>query len=101
MNLPHLVSAGGYTSGIAARHPRIQVPRDPELDSAIARARALLGPDAANSQIVHQLALRGVEALEAEAASSDRGRDFLLAVADGEAGLDFESLRTVRDRAWR
>jgi hypothetical protein len=71
------------------------------LDRAIARGRAVLGPTVASSQIVHQLALRGVDALEAEAASSDRGRDFLLAVADGEAGLDFESLRTVRDRAWR
>jgi hypothetical protein len=50
---------------------------------------------------VHRLALRGVEALEADAASSSLGRDFLLAAADGEAGIHYDSLRTVRDRAWR
>lgn len=96
-----MVSVSGYTPPMAARHPRIQVPRDPELDRAIARGRALLEPGAPASQIVHRLALRGVDALEAEAASSDRGRDFLLAAADGEAGLDYDSLRTARDRAWR
>jgi hypothetical protein len=86
---------------MATRHPRIQVPRDPELDRAIARGQALLGPGEPVSRVVHRLALRGVEALEAEAASSGRGRDFLLAVADGDAGFDLASLRTVRDRAWR
>jgi hypothetical protein len=95
------VPATGYTYRMVARHPRIQVPRDPELDRAIARGQALLGPGAPASQVVRQLALRGVEALEAEAVSSDRGRDFLVAVADGTAGLGSDSLRTVRDRAWR
>jgi len=51
--------------------------------------------------VVHDLALRGLAAVEAEAASNNRGLDFLVAVADGTAGLDLDSLRTVRDRAWR
>jgi hypothetical protein len=51
--------------------------------------------------VVHDLAVRGVAALEEEAASSQAGRDLLLAVADGLSGLDLDALRTVRDRAWR
>ena len=95
------VPASGYTHGMTSRHPRIQVPRDPELDRAIARGRALLGPDAPASRLVHELALRGVDAMEAEAAQRDAGRSFLVAVAEGRSGLDLEALRTVRDRAWR
>jgi len=53
------------------------------------------------SQIVHELALRGAEALEADALAGDRALDFLVDVADGAAGLDSESLRSVRERAWR
>jgi hypothetical protein len=30
-----------------------------------------------------------------------RARNFLISVADGTSGLDLDSLRTVRDRAWR
>jgi len=30
-----------------------------------------------------------------------RARDFLISVADGTSGLDLDSLRTVRERAWR
>jgi hypothetical protein len=34
--------------------------------------------------------------------STARGaRNFLISVADGTSGLDLDSLRTVRDRAWR
>jgi hypothetical protein len=86
---------------MATRHPRLQIARDPELDRAIARARALLGPGLPASQVVHRLALRGADALEADAAAAGGGRDFLVAVADGASGLDLDSLRTVRDRAWR
>lgn len=95
------VPVGGYTRGIASRHPRIQVPRDPELDRAIARARVVLGPDAPVSQVVRELALRGVESVEADAESRATGRDFLVSVAEGKSGLDLAELRTVRDRAWR
>lgn len=86
---------------MASRHPRIQVPRDPELDRAITRGQALLGADTPASRVVHDLAVRGVAALEEEAAASQAGLDFLIAVADGMSGLDLDALRTVRDRAWR
>lgn len=47
-----------------------------------------------------------MEAAERELQAHDnsatgRGRDFLISVAHGAAGLDLDRLRTVRDRAWR
>jgi len=94
-------SARGYTLRMASRYPRIQVPRDPELDRALARARALLGPDTPSSQVIHDLAVRGAAALEEDHDAQERARNFLVSVADGTSGLDLEALRTVRDRAWR
>jgi hypothetical protein len=85
---------------MASRHPRIQVPRDPELDRAIARARGMLGAGAPSSQVVHALAVRGAAALEDDRQAQDHARAFLLSVAEGDSGLDLERLRTVRDRAW-
>ena len=95
------VPVNGYTSRMPTRHPRIQVPRDPDLDRAIARGRALLGPGTPSSQVVHALAVRGATALEQDRQAEEQAREFLLTVADGASGLDLESLRSVRDRAWR
>jgi hypothetical protein len=97
-----VVPAGGYHPGMpSSRHPRVQVRRDPQLDRAIARGRALLGADVPAAQVVHDLALRGLEAMEEDAVERSDGRDFLISVADGESGLDLDGLRDVRDRAWR
>ncbi len=86
---------------MASRHPRIQVPRDPELDRAIARGRGVLGPGIPSSQIVHALAVRGAAALDRDREAENRARDFLVGAAEGNSGLDLEGLRDVRDRAWR
>jgi hypothetical protein len=86
---------------MATRHPRIQVPRDPELQRAIVRGRELTGAAAPASQVVRALALRGAAALEADQAAADRARDFLVRVAEGTSGLDLARLRDVRERAWR
>ncbi|MGH2852910.1 MAG: hypothetical protein ACRDLF_01800 [Solirubrobacteraceae bacterium] len=86
---------------MASRHPRIQVPRDRELDRAIARGRGVLGPGAPSSQVVHALAVRGAAAIEQDRQAQSSARDFLLSVAEGSSGLDLERLRSVRDRAWR
>jgi hypothetical protein len=96
-----LVPASGYTERVSTRHPRIQVPRDPELDRAIARGRGVLGPGAPSSQIVRALALRGAAALDQDHEAENRARDFLIGAAEGNCGLDLEGLRDVRDRAWR
>ena len=98
---PVMVSASGYTERMATRHPRIQVPRDPELDRAIVRGRSVLGPGAPSSKIVHALAIRGAAALDQDREAEDRARDFLIGAAEGSSGLDLENLRDVRDRAWR
>lgn len=88
-------------SGMSTRHPRIQVPCDPEVQRAIERGRALAGPGAPASQVVRALALRGAAALDADREAEHKAREFLVSVAEGSSGLDLERLRTVRDRAWR
>jgi hypothetical protein len=85
---------------VSTRYPRIQVPKDPELDRAIARARAVLGLGTPSSRVVHDLAVRGAAALEQDREAGERAREFLLSVANGSSGLDLEGLRSVRDRAW-
>jgi hypothetical protein len=86
---------------VSSRHPRIQVPVDPELQTAIARARQRIGSEAPTSQVVRALALRGAEALATDDEGERRAREFAISVADGRSGLDLARLRTVRDRAWR
>ena len=76
------------------------MPRDPELDRAITRGRELVGPGAPASQIVRALALRGADAMEADAAAAAAARDFLVSVAEGTSGLELDGLRDVRERAW-
>jgi hypothetical protein len=85
---------------MASRHPRVQVSRDPDLERAIMRARTVMGPSTPTSRVVHELALRGAEALESDRAAAQRAVDFALSVADGTSALDLESLKTARDRAW-
>jgi hypothetical protein len=86
---------------MASRHPRVQVPVDPEVANAIERGRRVVGADAPVSQVLRALALRGAAAMDADADAEEAARAFLLSVADGTSGLDLEGLRTVRDRAWR
>lgn len=86
---------------MASRHPRIQVPADPELEAAVARGRRVVGASAPASQVVRALALRGAAALDEDIAARQRAADFLVSVAEGTSGLDLDGLRTVRERAWR
>lgn len=92
--------AGTLFPMAANRHSRVQVPRDPDLERAIKRARAVLGASVPTSRVVHGLALRGAEALESDQAAERRAAEFALSVADGTSGLDLESLRGARERAW-
>jgi hypothetical protein len=85
---------------MASRHPRVQVSRDPDLERAIRRGRSLLGPSTPTSRVVRELALRGAEALEGDRAATRRAIDFALSVTDGASGLDLDSLKTARERAW-
>jgi hypothetical protein len=95
------VSASGYTSLVSGnRHSRVQVPRDPELERAIKRGRAMLGASTPTSRVVRELALRGAEAFESDQAAERRAVEFALSVAEGTSGLNLESLRSARERAW-
>ena len=94
-------SASGYTQAVSTRHPRIQVPVDPEVAHAIERGRLVVGRDAPASQVLRALALRGAAAIDRDEEAAAAARAFLVSVADGTSGLDLEGLRTVRDRAWR
>lgn len=59
-----------------------------------------MGPATPTSRVVRELALRGAESFESDEAAEQRAADFALSVADGTSGLDLESLRNVRERAW-
>jgi hypothetical protein len=82
------------------RNSRVQVSRDPALERAIKRGRAVLGPSTPTSRVVRELALRGAEAFESDEAAEQRAIEFALSVAEGTSGLDLESLRHARERAW-
>ncbi|CAN5210464.1 hypothetical protein BH20ACT16_BH20ACT16_03940 [soil metagenome] len=86
---------------MASRHPRVQVPVDPEVAEAIARGRRVVGENAPASRVLRTLALRGAEALEADGEAGRAASDFLVRVAQGSSGLDLDALRTTRSRAWR
>jgi len=83
-----------------SRYARVQVPRDPELERAIRRGRAVLGPSAPTSRVVRELALRGAEAFESDQAAEQKAIEFALSFSAGTSGLDLEGLRSVRERAW-
>jgi hypothetical protein len=86
---------------VATRHPRVQVPIDPAVATAIERGRRSVGRDAPASQVLRALALRGAEAMESDAAAEASAHELLVSVAAGTSGLDLDSLRTARERAWR
>jgi len=85
---------------MASRHPRVQVSRDPELESAIRRGRAAMGPSTPTSRVVRELALRGAEAVESDRAAAARAVEFAIEVAEGASGMDLGSLQSARERAW-
>lgn len=81
------------------KHPRVNVTKDPELAAAIARARPLLN-GAAEATIVHDLAIRGAEALAADEARRQAAMEDLIAWALGDE-MDRELLKNIDEIAWR
>lgn len=79
-------------------HPRIAVTRDPELDAALSRAGALLGPELPAARLVRDLALRGARALEDDDGESRRRRRaFAERIASDEPPWDRLVLERVED----
>lgn len=83
------------------KHPRINVTKDPELAEAIARSRPLLN-GAPEATIVHDLAIRGAEALAADEELRAKAIEELVQLAtDPDSELDRDALLDVRRTAWR
>lgn len=75
-----------YTCGVPSLKPRIQVTVDDELDRALRE----LGAGKSRSRAVHDLALRGAQAMRDEQAGRRRAIEHLLRIANGEDnGYDF------------
>lgn len=81
------------------KHPRINVTKDPELAVAIARVRPLMN-GAGEATIVHDLAIRGAEALVEEEARRQAALEDLLAWSLGD-DMDRELLKNIDEVAWR
>jgi hypothetical protein len=94
----------GATPGgtvVPTRHPRISVTNDPELDEAITRARIWMN-GAPDATIVHDLAIRGAEAM-AQGEGLRRAALEQLAdwATDPESSMDRETLLNIDELAWR
>jgi Arc/MetJ family transcription regulator len=75
-----------YTWNVAATKPRVQVTLDDELAAAVAE----LGGAKPRSRAVHDLALRGAEAIRAEQHQRQEAIEFLRRLDSGEDdGYDF------------
>jgi hypothetical protein len=81
------------------KHPRINVTKDAELAQAILRARPLMG-ETPEATIVHDLAVRGAEALAQDEQRRGEAIDDLIAWSTGEE-MDRETLLAVDELAWR
>lgn len=81
------------------KHPRVNVTKDPVLAAAIARARPLMN-GAAEATIVHDLAIRGADALIADEERRQAALESLLAWSLGD-DMDRELLRNIDAIGWR
>ena len=84
---------------MASKHPRIAVVRDPELDAALAKARAILG-DVKPATLVHDLAIRGAEELASRLERQQEAVRELTEWARTRTGLDWDVLADVERLAW-
>lgn len=90
---------GGTT--VPTRHRRISVTNDPSLDEAITRARIWMN-GAPDATIVHDLAIRGAEAMAQDEELRREALERLARLAtDPDSDLDREALLNVRRTAWR
>jgi hypothetical protein len=84
------------------KHPRIAIIHDDALQAALDRAAPLLVPETRAARIVHDLAIRGADALVAEQADRDAA---IARIADwtlrGEPPWDPDVLSRVDALAWR
>lgn len=96
----HFGAAPGGTT-VPTRHPRISVTNDPSLDEAITRARLWMN-GAPDATIVHDLAIRGAEAMAQDEGLRREALERLAEWAtDPDSSMDRETLLRVDELAWR
>jgi hypothetical protein len=85
---------------VPTRHPRIPVTRDPELAAALARVEhRFAGAPAA--RIVHDLAIKGAEALGREEDTREQAIERLIDLAARRSDLiDWDVLENIDGLAW-
>jgi predicted transcriptional regulator len=81
------------------KHGRISITNDPELADAVLRARRWFG-DAPAATVVRHLALKGVEAVEAEQERREHAIEKLIARSTSPDGFDREVLERIDELAW-
>jgi hypothetical protein len=84
------------------KHQRIAVIHDDALQAALERAAPLLAPETRPARIVHELAIRGADALVAERAERTTGLEQIIDwTSRGEPPWDPDVLARVDELAWR
>ena len=85
-----------------SKHPRIAVLHDDALQAALERAAPLMAPETRPARLVHELAIRGADALVAERADRAAGVERIIDwTASGQPPWDPEVLGRVDELAWR
>jgi hypothetical protein len=75
-----------------SRHPRVQVTVDPELAAAM---NAVDPNPSSRSRLIRDLAIRGAEAERDARRRQDDAIEYLLSIAHGQTGYDFEAARSI------
>jgi hypothetical protein len=82
------------------KHPRIAVTQDEELSAALEKVAPFLS-DAPTATVVHDLAVKGAEALLAERREQDAAIERLIAFSTERQPLvDWDVLEHVKELAW-
>jgi len=86
---------------VPTSHHRIAVTRDPALAEALDRAAALTKPGTPEARLVHDLAIRGAQALLADHRDDDEGIERLIRRTTSEQpGYDPAVLADVDRLGW-
>lgn len=87
---------------VPTRHSRIPVTKDPDLAAALDRVAALVPPGTRPATLVHDLAIRGAEAMLAEHRADAAAIERLIerSTAD-DPGFDRDVLADIDRLAWR
>ena len=82
------------------RYQRIAVTNDPELAEAVRRVQRYFG-DAPAARVVHDLAVKGAQAVESEQRDRTAALERLVSVSTKRGGpIDWDVLERVDELAW-